>query len=93
MLAGYTVLRILGQGGASVVYLAGHEPRDRLVAIKVLRRDVDEPKVWERFLREARMVARLSGHSNVVTVYTAGRSQAGQPYLVPDYRGARCATQ
>ncbi len=85
MLAGYTILRILGQGGASVVYLARHEPLDRLVAIKVLRRDVDEPKVWERFLREARMVARLSGHSNVVTVYTAGRSQAGQPYLVTEY--------
>ncbi len=92
MLAGSTVLRILGQGGASVVYLAGHEPRDGLGAIKVLRRDVDEPKVWKRFIREARMVARLSGHSNV-TVYTAGRSQAGQPYLVPDCRGARCATQ
>ena len=85
MLAGYTILRILGQGGASVVYLARHEPLDRLVAIKVLQRDVDEPKVWERFLQEARMVARLSGHSNVVTVYTAGRSQAGQPYLVTEY--------
>ena len=31
------------------------------------------------------MVPGLSGHSNVVTVYTAGRSQAGQPYLVTEY--------
>ena len=85
MLAGYTILRILGQGGSSVVYLARHESLDREVAIKVLRRDVDEPKVWERFLREARTVARLSGHANVVTVYTADRSQAGKPYLVTEY--------
>ncbi len=62
MLAAYTILRILGQGGASVVYLAHHEPLDRQVAIKVLPRDVDEPKVWERFLREARMVVLALQH-------------------------------
>jgi tRNA A-37 threonylcarbamoyl transferase component Bud32 len=84
-LAGYTIRRILGRGGASVVYLAHQESLDREVAIKVLRRDVDEPKVWERFVREARMVARMSGHPNVVTVYTAGRSEAGRPYLVTEY--------
>jgi tRNA A-37 threonylcarbamoyl transferase component Bud32 len=85
VLAGYTILRVLGQGGSSVVYLARQEALDREVAIKVLRRDVDEPKVWERFLREARIVARLSGHANVITVYTAERSPAGKPYLVTEY--------
>jgi tRNA A-37 threonylcarbamoyl transferase component Bud32 len=85
VLAGYTILRVLGQGGSSVVYLARHEALDREVAIKVLRRDVDEPKVWERFLREARILARLSGHANVITVYTAERSPAGKPYLVTEY--------
>lgn len=85
VLAGYTILRVLGQGGAAIVYLARQEPLDRQVAVKVLRRDVDEIKVWERFRREARTVARLSGHPNVVTVYAAGRSRSGEPYLVTEY--------
>lgn len=85
MLAGYTILRVIGQGGAAIVYLAQQESLDRQVAIKVLRRDVDETKVWERFRREAQTIARLSGHPNVVTVYTAGRSVAGEPYLVTEY--------
>jgi len=85
VLAGYTILRVIGQGGAAIVYLAQQESLDRQVAIKVLRRDVDETKVWERFQREAQTIARLSGHPNVVTVYTAGRSVAGEPYLVTEY--------
>jgi len=84
-LPGYTILRTLGQGGAAVVYLARQESLDRHVAVKVLRRDVEEPKVWRHFRREARTIASLSGHPNVVTVYTAGRSQAGQPYLVTEF--------
>src|SRR5688572_5057867 len=74
---GYTIVRILGRGGASVVYLARQEPFDREVAVKVLRRDVDEARVWERFLREARTVGRLSGHPHVLTVHAAGRSGTG----------------
>lgn len=85
VIAGYTMVRILGRGGASVVYLARQEPFDREVAVKVLRRDVDEAKVWQRFLREARTVGRLSGHPNVLTVHAAGRSVTGEPYLVTEY--------
>ena len=84
-LPGYTILRILGRGGAAVVYLARQEALDREVAVKVLRRDVEDPKVWREFRREAHTVARLSAHPHVVTVYTAGRSAVGQPYLVSEY--------
>ena len=79
------IVRVLGRGGASVVYLARQAPFDREVAVKVLRRDVDEAKVWERFLREARTLGRLSGHPNVLTVHAAGRSGNGEPYLVTEY--------
>ena len=82
---GFTLLDTIGQGGTSVVYLARQEDLDRLVAVKVLRRDVDDPKVWRDFQREARTIARLSGHPNVVTVYTAGRTAVGQPFLVTEY--------
>ena len=68
-----------------MVYLARQEALDREVAVKVLRRDVEDPKVWREFRREAHTVARLSAHPHVVTVYTAGRSAVGQPYLVTEY--------
>ena len=68
-----------------MVYLARQEALDRQVAVKVLRRDVEDPKVWRAFRREAHTVARLSAHPHVVTVYTAGRSAVGQPYLVTEY--------
>ena len=85
VLPGYTVLRTLGRGGAAVVYLARQEALNREVAVKVLRRDVEDPKVWRDFRREAHTIARLSTHPHVVTVYTAGRSAVGQPYLVTEY--------
>ena len=85
VLPGYTILRTLGRGGAAVVYLARQESLNREVAVKVLRRDVEDPKVWREFRREAHTIARLSTHPHVVTVYTAGRSAVGQPYLVAEY--------
>ncbi|MET0323696.1 MAG: serine/threonine-protein kinase, partial [Ilumatobacteraceae bacterium] len=61
------------------------ESLDRQVAVKVLRRDVEDPRVWREFRREAHMIARLSSHPHVLTVYTAGRSAVGQPYLVTEF--------
>ncbi|MET0145197.1 MAG: protein kinase [Ilumatobacteraceae bacterium] len=85
VLPGYTIVRTLGRGGAAVVYLATQESLDRQVAVKVLRRDVEDPRVWREFRREAHMIARLSSHPHVLTVYTAGRSAVGQPYLVTEF--------
>ena len=85
VLSGYTILRTLGHGGAAVVYLARQEALDRLVAVKVLRRGVEDERAWRQFRREATTIARLSAHPNVVTVFTAGRSEAGHPYLVTEF--------
>ena len=85
MLDGYTVLGVLGHGGASVVYLARQEALDRQVAVKVLRHDVEVGRAWRRFRREAQAIASLSAHPNVVTVYTAGRTASGEHYLVTEY--------
>jgi tRNA A-37 threonylcarbamoyl transferase component Bud32 len=85
VLEGYTILGVLGHGGASVVYLARQEALDRQVAVKVLRHDVDDERAWRRFRREAQAIAKLSSHPNVVTVYTAGRMASGEHYLVTEY--------
>lgn len=54
------------------VYLARHTGLDRLVAIKVLSKDLDGDQSFsERFMREARIVANLT-HQNIITVHDVG---------------------
>jgi serine/threonine-protein kinase len=65
----YSIERELGRGGMGTVYLAREVRLDRLVALKLLPRHLTAvPGVRERFLREARIAARLS-HPNIVPVY------------------------
>jgi serine/threonine protein kinase/class 3 adenylate cyclase len=71
-LAGHRIERVVGQGGASVVYLAEHLRLARKVALKVLAPHLAEDEAFrERFIRESRMAAALD-HPNVVTIYDAG---------------------
>ena len=77
----YGVERTLGGGGMAVVYLARDEELGRPVAVKVLAENLaDDPELRERFVREARLAARLS-HPNVVRVYDAGEED-GLPFIV-----------
>jgi len=79
----YEVERELGSGGMGTVFLA-HDPQlDRRVAIKILKSDFASDTASERFLREARTLARLS-HPNVVPVYQAGEAD-GISYYVMEY--------
>src|SRR5881409_4008190 len=57
----YSLERELGRGGMGVVYLAREVRLDRPVAIKLLPPSkTSDPKLRERFLREARTAAKLS---------------------------------
>jgi serine/threonine-protein kinase len=65
----YSLERELGRGGMGVVYLAREVRLDRPVAIKLLPPVLaSEPRLRERFLREARTAAKLS-HPNVVPIF------------------------
>jgi serine/threonine protein kinase len=80
----YRLERTLGHGGMAVVYLAQDQELGRLVAVKVLARNLaDDENVRERFLREARLAGRLS-HPNVVQVFDAGEA-AGELFIVMEY--------
>jgi len=71
-LPGYTIEKQLGRGGMARVYLARHTGLDRLIAIKVLSKDLDGDQSFsERFMREARIVANLT-HQNIITVHDVG---------------------
>lgn len=65
----YSIEREVGRGGMGVVYLAHEVHLDRPVAIKLLppERAID-PAVRERFLREARLAAKLS-HPNIIPIH------------------------
>jgi hypothetical protein len=65
----YSILREVGRGGMGVVYLAREVHLDRLVAIKLLPPEkADRPELRERFLREARLAAKLS-HPHIVPIH------------------------
>lgn len=70
---GYRVLRPLGRGGMATVYLAIQESVDREVALKVMSPALmADPTYGERFLREARIAAKLH-HPHVVGIHDVGR--------------------
>src|SRR5689334_3483271 len=69
MLGKYKLLRHLGKGGMSQVYLAEHMLMKRKVAIKVLPSNrVEDATYLERFRTEARAAAKLDD-PNIVRVY------------------------
>jgi serine/threonine protein kinase/tetratricopeptide (TPR) repeat protein len=80
----YQVLRALGAGGFGTVYLGHDSQLDRPVAIKVLQaRSGLRQAEAERFLQEARRLARLR-HPGIVAVHDVGMHE-GRVYLVSDY--------
>ena len=73
-LASYRIVRTLGRGGMSVVYLAEHDWLQRKVALKVLAPQLaDDERFRERFARESRLAASID-HPNVIPIYEAGSS-------------------
>jgi serine/threonine-protein kinase len=81
----YRLEQPLGHGGMATVYLAHDEELHRPVAIKLLAEHLSgDADFRKRFLREARLAARLS-HPNVVSVYDAGEAEDGRPFIVMEY--------
>jgi serine/threonine protein kinase/WD40 repeat protein len=83
VLASYVLLERLGQGGIGQVFKARHQKLDRVVAVKVIRRELlADADVVARFYREIQVVSHLD-HPNVVHAYDAGP--------VPPADGSRAA--
>lgn len=81
----YRLERVLGRGGAAVVYLASDLRLERSVAIKVLTMGlIDDVQAPKRFEREARVAAQLI-HPGIVTTLDYGKSKNGLPFLVMEY--------
>ncbi|MFE3059520.1 protein kinase [Nocardia sp. NPDC059239] len=81
--AGFADAEEIGRGGFGQVYRCTQLVVDRTVAVKVLTGELDENR--ERFLREQRAMARLTGHPNIVDMLEVGTTATGRPYLVMPY--------
>ncbi len=83
----YTIVRELGRGGSATVFLAVHNRLNRRVALKVLHGALAaDPRLGQRFLREARIVAKLS-HPHIVPVHDVGEAPDGSYYMAMEYLG------
>ena len=80
VLEGYEVGELLGRGGMGEVLLALDEVIGREVAIKRMRRTEPDLEAETRFLREAKIQARLQ-HPAIVPVHQLGRDADGRPYF------------
>jgi serine/threonine-protein kinase len=77
---GYTVGEVIGRGGMGEVLLAHDEVIGREVAIKRMRRSDPDADAETRFLREAKIQARLQ-HPSIVPVHELGRDADGRLYF------------
>ncbi|MFN0242948.1 MAG: serine/threonine-protein kinase [Planctomycetota bacterium] len=83
-LDGYRIVREIGRGGMSVVYLATQLDLARQVALKVLRPGLAiDGRHVDRFRREALSIARLQ-HPHIVQVYAVGEAD-GYHYLAMEH--------
>src|SRR3984885_10487144 len=80
----YRIVRLLGEGGMGVVYLAEREDLRSLVAIKLLRDAWLSPARRERFAIEQRTLAQLN-HPSIARLYDAGILADGTPWFVMEY--------
>ena len=87
----YSIDRELGRGGMGIVYLAREVHLDRSVAIKLLPPErAAEPPLRERFLREARLAAKLS-HPNVIPIYAVEETNGFVFYVMAYIEGETLA--
>jgi len=81
----YKLLKLLGEGGMGMVYLAEQEQLiRRRVALKIIKPGMDSKKVLARFEAERQALALLE-HPNIAQVHDAGTADSGRPYFVMEY--------
>ncbi len=82
----YEIIEEIGRGGMATVYRARQTSMNRIVAVKVLPRNLlHDPGFYERFEREVDVVAHLE-HPHILPIYDYGKDE-GVPYIVMRYLG------
>ncbi len=81
---GYDIEQVIARGGMAVIYKAEQISLGREVAIKVFDPQSSDATFAERFLQEARLVARLN-HTGIITIYDFGSLESGKLFLIMEY--------
>ena len=84
-LRGFRYLSLLGSGGFSDVYLYEQDRPRRKVAVKVLLSGLKTEGARRRFESEANLMAQLSSHPFIVTIFEAEVTEDGHSYLAMEY--------
>jgi hypothetical protein len=82
---GFTYVSLLGSGGFSDVYLYEQDRPRRKVAVKVLLSGLKTEGARRRFESEANLMAQLSSHPFIVTIFEAEVTGDGHSYLAMEY--------
>ena len=80
----YRAVRLLGEGGMGVVYLAEREDLGSVAAVKVLRDAWLSPSRRDRFLSEQRLLAQLA-HPAIARLFDADTLADGTPWFAMEY--------
>lgn len=82
----YELIEVIGEGGMAIVYKARDKKLNRLVAVKILKKEFsDNKEVAEKFKREATAIANLSD-TNIVNVLDVGHEEENNvDYFVMEY--------
>ena len=84
LLGSYVLLERLGEGGMGAVFKARHRRLDRIVAIKLIRKErLADDEAIRRFRREIRAAAQLS-HPHIVLAFDADEA-GGVHFFVMEY--------
>lgn len=82
-IAGYRLVRPIGEGGMGVVFEAQQSSPNRRVALKLLRGGLFDPSLLKRFEQETAVLGYLN-HPGIAQVYEGGTAQVGataQPFI------------
>jgi len=82
----YRVVRVIGEGGMGMVYLAERSDGEfeQRVALKVIKRGMDSREIIARFRAERQILARLH-HPNIARLLDGGVTGDGRPWFAMEY--------
>jgi serine/threonine protein kinase len=80
----YKILGVIGEGGMGQVYKAQQLATGRLVAVKMLHRNILDATARQRFHQEAKVASAIN-HPNAAAIYDFGESDSGELYLAMEY--------
>jgi len=82
---GYRVRKKIGEGGFAKVYLAEQTSLERDVALKIISSElVSDKQFCDRFIKEGKIIARMSEHPNIITIHDIGCHE-GTYYMSMEY--------